>query len=302
MLGKKDRNYPEFDRAEEKLTSMGYVAVNPAVHSRSLRATRQAEIPRSQLMFWDFSRILECNAIALLPGWEESDGARAERFVAETVGKKVFEFSNDLETLREAKPWHADVRARPEREFECIVGLSGYAQTGKDSTADVLVAEYGFEKVSFADPLREALLELNPYIESLPCGKGWLKALVEERGWDEVKVSFPEVRRLLQRMGTEVGRKLIHEDVWVDLAMKHMADRCLQRVVVADCRWANEAKSVHMADGKVIRVHRPDYGPANSHPSETALDEWPFDAHVENDGTLDDLEIKVKTLATQLGF
>ena len=40
---------------------------------------------------------------------------------------------------------------------------------------------------------------------------------IEERGYTEAKAEFPEVRRLLQVFGTEVGRDLFGENVWVDI-------------------------------------------------------------------------------------
>lgn len=300
MLGKKEKNYPLFDLAEEILTEKGWVPINPAIHSRSLRAQRGEEnVRRTELLHWDISKILECDALALLPGWENSDGARVERFVAEETGKKVFEFADEsLQELFLAKPWHADIRPRPERELEHLVGFSGSAQVGKDSSADLL-GEWGFVKVSFADLLRNALYELDPFIPS--AGRG-VKTLVDECGWEGAKVKHRKVRELLQRQGTEVGRNLLGENVWVDATFKRIAERGLQRVAIADCRFPNEAKAVHMAGGKMVRVHRPGYGPVNGHPSETALDHWPFDFHLYNNGSLQDLELEVKSLAKRLGF
>ena len=91
-----------------------------------------------------------------------------------------------------------------------IVGLSGYARSGKDTVSELLVLNYGFKRMAFADGIREALLALNPILHD---GMR-LNEIVQMYGWDVAK-SKDEVRRLLQVMGTEVGRKLIHEDVWV---------------------------------------------------------------------------------------
>ena len=45
-----------------------------------------------------------------------------------------------------------------------IIGISGYARSGKDSVANILVQDFGFERRAFADKLREALYALNPII------------------------------------------------------------------------------------------------------------------------------------------
>ena len=46
-----------------------------------------------------------------------------------------------------------------------IIGLSGFARSGKDEAAKVLVEEFGFKRVGFADKLREVLYALNPLVE-----------------------------------------------------------------------------------------------------------------------------------------
>ena len=45
--------------------------------------------------------------------------------------------------------------------------------------------------------------------------------------------------------------------------------------------------------GRVWRVSRPGVGPINDHISEVGLDDYPFDAVIDNDGTLDDLHERV---------
>jgi dephospho-CoA kinase len=47
-----------------------------------------------------------------------------------------------------------------------IIGLSGYARSGKDTAADHLVNEYGFTRYSFAAPMKEAMYRLNPIVHS----------------------------------------------------------------------------------------------------------------------------------------
>ena len=62
---------------------------------------------------------------------------------------------------------------------------------------------------------------------------------------------------------------------------------------MTDVRFPNEAQRIKDLGGVVWRVKRPGVGPANYHESETALDDWPFDAVLENDGNLVDLSLKV---------
>ena len=175
-----------------------------------------------------------------------------------------------------------------------IIGLSGYARSGKDTVADILVRDYGFVKVSFAEPMRDALYALNPRI-----GYGSsLQNIIDEYGWDGYKLfpEFDEIRELMQRLGTEVGRKMFGESFWVMAAegimLNHLNDG--KNVVFTDVRFPNEAAMIEeYNDGEVWRVRRPGVFPANDHVSETGMDDYEFDAYIDNNGTLEDLEVMV---------
>lgn len=171
-----------------------------------------------------------------------------------------------------------------------IIGLSGYAQSGKDTAADAL-KELGYERVAFADVLRSAIYALNPL---MPDGRR-LQDVIDEMGWDSAKVNFTEVRTLLQKMGTEVGRNLLGENIWVDTALNGLDES--GKYVVTDCRFPNEADAIISRGGRVIRIARPDVVKANNHPSETSLDNYDFDAVWLNDGTLEHFQKKVTRLA-----
>lgn len=165
-----------------------------------------------------------------------------------------------------------------------IVGLSGYARTGKDTVAGILIEHYGFERRAFADVLRQSIYRLNPVAGNTVR----VADLVDEYGW-EVAKSHAEVRRLLQVMGTEVGRELFGADVWVKQAMKNLPER----TVFTDLRFPNEAAAIRKRGGTVWRVSRPDVEAVNEHESERAMDNYAFDAWVKNDGNLDDLRHQV---------
>jgi hypothetical protein len=177
-----------------------------------------------------------------------------------------------------------------------IIGISGYAKTGKDTLGQVLVEKYGFERRAFADKLKEAALALNPIIFTGRVER--LSSIVARMGWGEAK-EFREVRQTLQRMGTEMGREAIDPDIWVT-AMENTMRRTItgqvtKNYVVTDVRFMNEANwIIHRQHGKVLRIERPGVGPANDHISETGLDGYPFSGKIVNDGTIDDLFLKVE--------
>jgi len=182
-----------------------------------------------------------------------------------------------------------------------IIGLSGYAQSGKDTVAELLCLNYGFKRISFALPMRDAIYTLNPYIINDGLGDGsWRVADdVDEHGWEMTK-QHPEVRRLMQVFGTEVGRNMFGENFWIDQAFKR-ADE-YERVVFSDVRFPNEAHAIQQRGGDVWRINRHNHTAVNGHTSEHAMDNFMFKHVIYNDGTLDELSNEVFMLAKELNL
>lgn len=189
---------------------------------------------------------------------------------------------------------------RPEMKQQLVVGVAGYAGAGKDTVADILVEDFGFEKMSFADPLREMALAIDPIIgldyswDKFGTVVRYSQAL-EEVGYNEAKFKYPEIRQFLQRLGTDAVRNVIGHDTWTYLASKRVQEafeRGVPGVVFADVRFRNEAEELSKY-GSVIRVERPGIGPAGDHVSEHDLDGYDFHRIIQNDGTIDDLRAKL---------
>ena len=176
-----------------------------------------------------------------------------------------------------------------------IIGLAGYAQSGKDTVAKVLINKFNFTKIAFAEMIRESLIRLNPLVKD---GVS-LASLVGEVGWDEAKQE-EEVRRLLQVFGTEVGRSLLGDNVWVDLALKGMKPNV--NYVFTDVRFESEAEAIKKLGGEIWRVSREGVGSVNGHSSESALEGYGFDAYISNNGSIGELEILVKDLLQNRDF
>jgi hypothetical protein len=176
-----------------------------------------------------------------------------------------------------------------------IIGLSGYAQSGKDTVAELLCLNYGYTRMSFAQPMRDAIYTLNPIVFNL---NSRVADLVDEYGWDVAKAN-PEVRRLLQVFGTDVGRKQFGDNFWVQQAFDKLEGT---KVVFSDVRFPNEANEIIQYGGQVWRVNRHNHAPVNTHKSEHAMDMFMFKHVLYNDGTLDDLSDEVFMLAKELGL
>jgi hypothetical protein len=175
-----------------------------------------------------------------------------------------------------------------------FVGLHGYPSAGKDTVAKIL-ADYGYTAVAFADNLREALYVLNPIIITDEYGYHLrVQDLVDNLGWDDAKRQYEEIRRMLQVLGTEVGREMIDQNVWVKAAFKNLDEN--KKYVFTDLRFENEHHAIDSRLGLLIKIDRPGIGAVNDHKSEKPLpDKW-FDVRLVNDGTLEDLHTKVREI------
>ena len=177
-----------------------------------------------------------------------------------------------------------------------LIGLSGLKRSGKDTVASILENNYGFSRLAFADKLREALLMLNPFIVDTDAHMySPLQNLVDTWGWEGLKTThwYPEIRRLLQRGGTEMGRNTISPEVWVSPIMQQYAllNQENVRVVISDVRFSNEAAAIKHHGGIVIEVRRDRTESPDTHSSE--IIDFDPDLVLDNNSTLEDLESKV---------
>jgi hypothetical protein len=170
-----------------------------------------------------------------------------------------------------------------------IIGLTGYAQSGKDTFASILVEKYGYSRIAFADKIRDFLYGINPMVACSPTG--YLQDLVNLVGWDKAKQE-PQVRRLLQDLGIS-ARDLISEDIWVTAALSSVSKD--QRVVITDVRFENEAAMIKSMGGQLWRVKRSGVGPVNDHVSESEMDGYKVDQIFVNNGTLEELQDLITT-------
>lgn len=177
-----------------------------------------------------------------------------------------------------------------------LIGIGGYAGTGKDAVATILEDSHGFYRTFMSQPLNAALCRLNPQVEVRPGEVFRYVDLIAQLGYTRAK-ELPEVRRLLQAMGTEVGRDMFGQTVWIDQLRNYLAaQKPDDDVVVTGIRFPNEARMIVELGGELWWVLRPGYGPVNSHSSDNTLTYEDFDRVVMNDGTLVDLEQSVAKL------
>lgn len=167
-----------------------------------------------------------------------------------------------------------------------LIGLTGYARSGKDTVATVLVERFGYTRIGFADAIRDFLIMVNPILHS----GHRLNETVSMYGW-EIAKGQDEVRRLLQETGT-VARDMFGEDFWINQAFKKLD--VAEKVVFTDVRFPNEATAIKMLGGHVWRVERPGVNGINGHISESSMDNYTPDQLIVNSGSIEDLRMLVE--------
>ena len=169
-----------------------------------------------------------------------------------------------------------------------VVGIAGGAGSGKDWLVSHVLQPLGFRGLGFADHFKVELIG---------------KRLISFE--DAFVTRPPHVRNILQMRGTEFGRRIYHDDIWVETVfadMQRLAFRWgpdFTRFVLTDCRFENEVRGVQRLGGKVYRINAPARYAANgltesarAHISEALVRDGTydhlFDGVIENDFAVQD--------------
>jgi hypothetical protein len=165
-----------------------------------------------------------------------------------------------------------------------LVAFAGAKGSGKD-TAGAQLTEYGWTHESFAAPIRAAACELMGIT---------LKDLQEVKEIPSDVLGGKTLREFMQKMGTEFGREMIHPEMWLRALGYRIRGK--EKVVITDLRFPNEAEFIKALGGIIIEIHRPDLERDTSHASEIPLPVNFIDHFIRNDGTILDLQNKVKEI------
>ena len=201
-----------------------------------------------------------------------------------------------------------------------IIGICGFIGSGKDTIADYLTNFHGFRRESFANSLKDAVAQVF----------GWDRTMLEGRTkqarewreqvdpWWAERLNMPNLtpRWVLQYWGTEVCRRAFHDDIWI-ASLENKLRNSKDNVVISDCRFPNEIKSIKAAGGLIVCVERgilPHWydiaiqanrgvesaakwlKEENIHASETSWVGTTFDHKFNNNGSIDSLYSQVINL------
>ena len=185
-----------------------------------------------------------------------------------------------------------------------IISITGGMGVGKTTAIDLIRSEFNHaEVVPFAKPLKTTAYEM---------------------GWNGKKDK--KGRKLLQLLGTEVGRNLIDPDIWVKKWKRNVdliiADRVEHGnspalILCDDIRFNNEAKYVKDNFGYIIKLTSRHNGRTVSsckkvwnffvhriigigHKSERGIDHSYVDFMVRNNGSILDLKSRLVNIVSEI--
>jgi len=150
-----------------------------------------------------------------------------------------------------------------------LIALTGPKQVGKSTVATAIADTLDEQThiLSFADPMRAMLQAMGVSLSNL----------VDQRHKEqEIEGLGKSARYLMQTLGTDWGRDMIDESVWL-WAMKRRIELAREQgaeaIVIDDCRFDNEADWILNAGGIVVSLTRDgiSYG-SDSHASEQPID------------------------------
>lgn len=179
-----------------------------------------------------------------------------------------------------------------------LIGLLGIKRSGKDTSAEHLVKEYGFRSMAFADPLKSIASTLFFFNDEQLHGD--LKE-VTDKEWGVTP------RHVFQQLGTEIIRNNmgkvipdIGENFWVEHTRVKInrirKEEPNKRIVITDVRFPNEANLIKDKGGIIIKIIRPALKSDDGHASEVQVDEIDADYNIINDSTIEDLYKKIDNI------
>lgn len=172
-------------------------------------------------------------------------------------------------------------------QIPAIIGIAGRARTGKDTVASLIHTQLGGYRYSFADPIRAMMRAGFDIDMSDPY---WQK-----NKENPVAALGKSPREMMQTLGTEWGRDMVSDDVWLVLAAAKLIKHG-PGMIIPDVRFENEAAWIRHRGGTILHVTRKDAEPVAAHSSETPIKMIPGEIEVRNNGTLADLQSQVESI------
>jgi len=139
-----------------------------------------------------------------------------------------------------------------------IIGIVGFAGSGKSTVGEYLKQNLGFEQLSFAESLKDAVSSIF----------GWPRHMLEgdtpesrefreqkDEWWSKKLNRDVTPRWALQYMGTDVIRDGLDDNIWI-FSVERKLSQTDKSIVITDVRFPNEIQMIHKLGGKILRIVR----------------------------------------------
>jgi hypothetical protein len=181
MTGYEGFNFPAFRAATARLRGLGIDVRSPHEWDEDENGGRAPTIgeakPWSYYLRRDLHLLLECEAVAVLPGWRDSKGATLEVHVASALGMPVLD-AETLEPVAESVCEEADRLVSGDRQAAYGHPLDDMTRTGRIWGAVLGIPDVPAELVSLCMVGVKMSREVNhPKRDNLTDGCGYFKCI-----------------------------------------------------------------------------------------------------------------------------
>jgi hypothetical protein len=195
------------------------------------------------------------------------------------------------------------------KRLKPLIGVCGAAGSGKDTLAEGIAAMDVYFVYHFADPIKNAINAMFGFGPVNWENRDWKEEPIDWLQYQLTAEDVPEApaaigefrgispRYLAQTLGTEWGRKMVDEQIWLKIAQQkfNRVNTTAQMdggriiglgMIIPDVRFDNEAQWIKDAGGLLLQVDRPgqEIISEDSHASEAGIDPALIDAVITNDG------------------
>lgn len=139
-----------------------------------------------------------------------------------------------------------------------IIGITGLKGSGKDTIGDIICKNFDFQKVAFADKLKDIVSVLFDWDRKMLSGFTPEDRAIREQPdefWSKKFEKEFTPRMALQKIGTEVMRNNLDKSIWVYCLERKLINEN-SNFVITDVRFRNEIEMIKRLGGTIIRVER----------------------------------------------